>query len=351
MDDVKSDRFAVLSPGLVVPRLEEIEQRFIATWVRMKQNVRPGYRRAQLSYQDERKAKGLAANAHARRLREAGLGSLPKEAHAGVMSLARDGAALSGPATDDEVYRLVAELHSESGWMHEVSTWVMKQLLAHIHRGGRGLALPPVILTGPPGIGKSQYARRLADLAGAPSRIIDLGGGSAGFRIVGTERGWATAQPGIPVETILASRNANCVMIVDEVDKAGTIHSAAGRPTSLTTSLLPLLEPGSSRRFECPYHRLSFDMSRVIWIMTSNNADLIPAPLRDRARVFHLAGLTPDEAVTVFERMTRCSDDRSGQHDCRAFIKRLAARPEGISLRQIRQLADAVTAPPRPLTH
>jgi transposase len=139
--------------------------------------------------------------------------------------------------------------------------------------------------------------------------------------------------------------------VVDEVDKAGTIHSAAGRPSSLTTSLLPLLEPGSSRRFECPYHRLSCDLSRVIWIMTSNNADLIPAPLRDRARVFHLAGLTPDEAVTVFERMTRCSDDRSKQPDCRAFIRRMATPPEGISLRQIRQLADAVTAPPRPLTH
>ncbi|MDZ4093627.1 MAG: AAA family ATPase [Paracoccaceae bacterium] len=351
MDDVKSDRFAVLSPGLVVPRLEEIEQRFIATWVRMKQNVKPGYRRAQLSYQDERKAKAFAADAHARRLREAGLGSLPKEAHAGVTALARDGAALSGPLTRDEVYRMVADLHAESGWMHEVSTWVMQQMLAHIERGGRGLALPPVILTGPPGIGKSHYARRLADLAAVPSRIIDVGGGSAGFRVVGTERGWATAQPGIPVETILASRIANCVMIVDEVDKAGTIHSAAGRPSSLTTSLLPLLEPGSSRRFECPYHRLSFDMSQVDWIMTSNNADLIPPPLRDRVRVFHLAGLKPDEAVAVFERMTQCSDDRSGQHDCRAFIKRLAARPEGISLRQIRQLADAVTAPPRPLTH
>ena len=40
-----------------------------------------------------------------------------------------------------------------------------------------------------------------------------------------------------------------------------------------------------------------------------------------------------------------------GAPDCRAFIRRMAARPEGISLRQIRQLADAVTAPPRPLTH
>lgn len=81
--------------------------------------------------------------------------------------------------------------------------------------GGRGFALPPVILVGPPGIGKSHFARRLAELAMLPIRMIDVGGGSAGFRISGTEKGWSSEQPGLPVETVLATRIANPVMVVD----------------------------------------------------------------------------------------------------------------------------------------
>ncbi|MEX1663838.1 AAA family ATPase, partial [Thioclava sp. 15-R06ZXC-3] len=79
----------------------------------------------------------------------------------------------------------------------EVSTWIMHQMLQHVASGGRGLTLPPVILVGPPGIGKSHYARKLAELAGLPVRMIDVGAGSAGFRISGTEKGWATAQSGL----------------------------------------------------------------------------------------------------------------------------------------------------------
>lgn len=186
---------------------------------------------------------------------------------------------------------------------------MVNQLLAHVENGGCGLALPPVILAGPPGIGKSHFARRLAELAGTPSRLIDVGGGSAGCRITGTEKGWSTAQAGIPVETILSSHAANPVMVVDEVDKAGKMRSETWRSTSLTTALLPLLDAGTTQRFECPFHQLPFDMSRVVWIMTANDADLIPAPLRDRARVFHLEGLNGEDAVDHFDRLTFHCDD------------------------------------------
>ncbi|MFN4102621.1 MAG: AAA family ATPase, partial [Pararhodobacter sp.] len=179
-----------------------------------------------------------------------------------------EGGRLGGPVTEDDVHQLIAELHGESQWMREVSTWVMKQMLRNIAAGTRGLALPPMILAGPPGVGKSHYARRLAELAGLPVRMIDVGGGRAGFRISGTERGWSTEQPGIPVETMLATKFANPIMVVDEIDKAGVAFGMRSGSTSITTSLLQLLEPGTARHFECPFHRVSFDMSRVVWIMT-----------------------------------------------------------------------------------
>lgn len=235
--------------------------------------------------------------------------------------------------------------------MREVSTWIMAQMLQHVASGGRGFALPPMVLAGPPDIGKSHYARTLAKLAEVPVRMIDVGGGSAGFRIAGIERGWGTAQPGIPVETIPATKVANPIMVIDEIDKGGTTYSMKGTSSSLTTLLLQLLEPGTARHFECPYFRLPFDLSRINWIMTANEVDHIPAPLRDRARVFVLPKLSPGDAVGHFERLTAGCDDGDYGDRCRGFIAAMSERPVGINLRQIQQLADAVGAPISQLLH
>ncbi|SFM72033.1 ATPase family associated with various cellular activities (AAA) [Thioclava dalianensis] len=349
MASLSNDRMAVLSPTLDVPRVEDMEARFLAFWRAMRRTMHGRGRKAQLDYAMERKAKDLAEVALQRRLSQSGLATVKTEARPGVIVLAREGGKLSGPTTPDDVHHLVAALHAESGWMREVSTWIMHQMLQHVASGGRGLTLPPVILVGPPGIGKSHYARKLAELAGLPVRMIDVGAGSAGFRISGTEKGWATAQSGLPVETMLATRVANPLMIVDEVDKAGTAHSTRGTSTSLTTSLLQMLEPGTARHFECPYLRIPVDMSRVIWIMTANNLAGIPAPLRDRARLFILPNLSATDAIAHFDRLTVGCGWETERDRCRIFIERMSRRPEGISLRQIGKLVDALHGPIAPL--
>jgi ATP-dependent Lon protease len=265
--------------------------------------------------------------------------------------LIRDGGRLSGPLTVDDVHRLVADLHAESQWMRDVSSWIMNQMLQHVATGGQGFALPPMILAGPPGIGKSHFARTLAKLVGVPARMIDVGGGSAGFRISGTEKGWGTAQPGIPVETLIAHRVANPIMIVDEVDKSGTVYSTKGTASSFTTSMLQMLEPGTAQRFECPYYRVPIDMSRVIWIMTANEIKHVPTPLRDRSRVFNLPPLSAEDAITYFGRLTPDCEKDEAWHRCCEFIASRCNRPGGISLRQIRQLAGVLEAPVQNMMH
>lgn len=342
---------AVLPATKSVPKLLDLENAFIEFWTRMRRNLHGSGRRSQLSYSETRHAKDLADDAFKRRLRESGLTSVKDEDRTAITALAQEGGKLGGPGTEDDVYRLAATLHAESPWMRDLSAWVMKQLLRHLETGGYGFALPPVILAGPPGIGKSHFARTLAKLAEVPVRMIDVGGGSAGFRIAGTEKGWGTAQAGIPVETLLASKVANPIMVVDEIDKAGTTYRMSGASSSLTTSLLQLLEPGTARHFECPYFRVPFDMSRVVWIMTANDVDLIPPPLRDRSRLFVLPPLSAKDAVAHFDRLTGGRDIDDHVKQCRDFISEMCYRPAGISLRQIQQLADAANSPVPRLMH
>lgn len=140
-------------------------------------------------------------------------------------------------------------------------------------------------------------------------------------------------------------------MVVDEIDKAGTTYSMRGTSSSMTTSMLQMLEPGTARHFECPYLRVPFDMSRVVWIMTANDVERIPAPLRDRSRVFILPKLSPGDAVAHFDRLTAGSNTGNHADRCRGFIADMSERPGGISLRQINQLADAVVAPLPQILH
>jgi hypothetical protein len=345
------DRMAVLPATKCVPKLLDLETDFIAFWARMRRNLHGSGCGSQLSYSETRQAKNLADDAYKRRLRESGLTSVKAEDRPAITALAQEGGKLGGPGTADDVYQLVATLHAESPWMRDVSSWIMRQMLRHLASGGHGFALPPVILAGPPGIGKSHFARTLAKLADVPVRMIDVGGGTAGFRIAGTEKGWGTAQAGIPVETLLASRVANPVMVVDEIDKAGTTYRMSGGSSSLTTSLLQLLEPATARHFECPYFRVPFDMSRVVWIMTANDIERVPAPLRDRSRVFILPSLSAYDAVAHFNRMTGGCDTDDQVKRCRDFISEMCGRPAGISLRQIQQLADAANSPVSQLIH
>ncbi|MFN3973470.1 MAG: AAA family ATPase [Gemmobacter sp.] len=268
---------------------------------------------------------------------------LPKDKGDPIRRLARSGAAVAGPETLHAVDEMTSALHAEAPWCREVSTFIMLYLRASIAAGTPGLLLPPILLVGDPGCGKSRYALRLAEIGGVPSRRIDVGSGSAGFRISGVERGWSSTAPGVPVETVLATRTANALFVVDEVDKAGTAHGTSGGATCVTTSLLEMLEPATAARFECPAYRLPFDLSHLVWVLTANRLDTVPAPIRDRCRVFHIPNPAPADLVAVFDRQTSDIDDRELVRDARTKLTSGLASG-GVSLRQLRAFIDAVRA-------
>lgn len=88
----------------------------------MRSNRFSGHRLIKLGYDQNRKIKSLAELAWVRRMREAGLSTIKKAELPALDALAREGARLFGPSTEDEVYHFSAALRAESGWMLEVST-------------------------------------------------------------------------------------------------------------------------------------------------------------------------------------------------------------------------------------
>lgn len=351
-DQMAPPTYPVLSPDLFFPGQAETEEAVQAALLRLVQARDPSART--LSFEKARRARKRGQRLYECRLHRSGLSGLKEDQRDRVMALARSGAQVAGPLTVHEVDQWAAEVHHRTPWLGDVTAYLMRLMRSRVATGRLGLSIPPLLLVGEPGAGKSWYARVVGEVAGTTVREIDVGGGSAGFRISGLEKGWASAGAGIPVETVLMHRIANPVFVVDEVDKAGQkVGSTTGGVTSLTTALLQVLEPETAARFECPAHRVKFDLSQTNWILTANELDNVPEPLRDRCHVFRMPEATPQIAGLMFDTLLRECDAEVDEDTCSLAREAVidAAGRGHVSLRQIGRILERLGAADPQILH
>lgn len=106
--------------------------------------------------------------------------------------------------------------------------------------------------------------------------------------MVGSQKGWSNAEPGQLINMLLTDRVANPVVVVNELEKAGSAMSSKGQVFDLAAALLPLLEPTSAQRWTCPYFKLPFDLGWINWIITVNDHKVLSAPLLSRCPPIHV---------------------------------------------------------------
>lgn len=247
----------------------------------------------ELSYKDRGRINGRANKLAKARLAASGLSHLKRE-EADRLKPALGGMHIVMSKKEDLVDEVVAQLHDEMPWMGRATEYVWHSLRRSAKRNDP-VTLRPVILNGPPGIGKSVWARSLATALSLPYVDVDASKGGAGMALVGVERGWGTALPGRPVELLLSQRIANPLIIVDEICKARTVTSTQGASHAFADALLSLLEPATASKWECPFFRISFDMSHISWVLTSNNIKNVPEPVRNRCHVIEIPDLNADQ--------------------------------------------------------
>jgi ATP-dependent Lon protease len=98
----------------------------------------------------------------------------------------------------------------------------------------------------------------------------------------GTDKRWYSAEPCHPLLAIAQARHANPMILLDELEKAGT-RSDYGR---LWDCLLGFLEGETAARYPDPALQITLDLSQVSYVATAaNSLDPLPPPLRDRFRV------------------------------------------------------------------
>lgn len=178
------------------------------------------------------------------------------------------------------------KLNRESSWLTDVTELIFARLKAHcaLDPEVRGALLPPLLLIGPPGNGKTHYALRLMELLGLQHKMISMSGMSDSMTFRGAPLGYSTARPSAIVQAIRDLRIPNPVFILDEIDKVGT-----GRQNGNAHDvLLQCLEPRNAKNFFDEGLQSQVDLSFCSYIATANSLHGIPEPLRNRFTVIRV---------------------------------------------------------------
>lgn len=169
----------------------------------------------------------------------------------------------------------------------QVITTIIEPHLAMMDSGIKH-KMPAVLLIGPPGVGKTHFARNLAALMCVPSLFLPMNSETNASALAGSSTFWSNSNPGRLFELLAwgtkgESPVANPLIILDEVDKV-----TADRYDPLA-ALYSLLEEETASKFEDQsLPDIVFDASNARYILTANDASTIPEPILSRVIQFHI---------------------------------------------------------------
>ena len=190
--------------------------------------------------------------------------------------------------------------HIDTGiYGHEETKNQTMRLIASMITNGTATGGHCFAMCGPPGVGKTEIASKIATALGRPFIKMNMGGASNGEDLVGHGYTYEGSTYGMIARSLMDAKCENPVMFFDELDKV----SQTTRGQEINNVLIHMTDSTQNHQFNDKYLAgINIDLSKVIMIFSFNDSATISPILLDRMKIIRVGGYKVEDKVKIAQK-------------------------------------------------